>query len=45
MRYIIDKDDVPEEIEAENYKEASEKVMELISIISQEDWDKAQGDS
>jgi len=36
MKYLINVDDVPEEIEAKNIKEASEKVMENVAIIEKE---------
>jgi len=36
MKYLINVDDVPEEIEAKDLKNASEKVMENIAIVEKE---------
>lgn len=40
MKFLINVFDVPKEIEAEDYKDASEKVMEFVDIISKEDLEK-----
>jgi len=37
MKFVIDIEDVPEEIEAKNYDEARSKLNELISIQEAEE--------